>query len=81
MKIKTTNFISPENERLTVFFVLNDDDSEIKRYSFYNEPRELNISPELETSISEFPDFLKMIYNSGLKNEEIEFITEDLTVS
>ena len=42
MKVKTTNFISPTNEKMTVVFILDDDNAEIDRYSFYNEQREIS---------------------------------------
>lgn len=82
MKVKTTNFINPEDEeKLTVVFILDDDDNEIERYSFYNEKREMSIEPELKTSLDRLPNLLHMIYNSGVKQENVEFITEDLMVN
>lgn len=80
MKIKTTEFVSPENEKLTVLFILNDANEEVERFSFYNEPRELKIAPELKLSIDGLPDLLERIYNLGLNNEKIEFIKEELVV-
>ena len=81
MTVKTTNFTSPEGEKLTVVFILGDDNQEIERYSFYNEPRELEINTELKTSIERLPELLQKIYNSGLKHEAIEFNSEDLLVN
>ncbi len=80
MKIKTTNFISPTNEKMTVVFILDDENAEIDRYSFYNEQREISISPELKESIERLPELLQKIYNSGLNNENIEFITDNISV-
>ena len=77
MKVKTTNFISPTNEKMTVVFILDDDNAEIDRYSFYNEQREISIAPEL---IERLPELLQKIYNSGLNNENIEFITDNISV-
>ena len=81
MTVKTTNFISPEGERLTVVFILGDDNQEIERYSFYNEPRELEINTELKTSIERLPELLQKVYNSGLKHEKVEFNNEELVVN
>lgn len=80
MKVKTTNFISPTNEKMTVVFILDDDNAEIDRYSFYNEQREISIAPELKESIERLPELLQKIYNSGLNNENIEFITDNISV-
>ncbi len=80
MKVKTTNFISPTNEKMTVVFILDDENAEIDRYSFYNEQREISIAPELKESIERLPELLQKIYNSGLNNENIEFITDNISV-
>lgn len=80
MKVKTTNFISPTNEKMTVVFILDDNNAEIDRYSFYNEQREISIAPELEESIERIPELLQKIYNSGLNNENVEFITDNIAV-
>lgn len=80
MKVKTTNFISPTNEKMTVVFILDDNNAEVDRYSFYNEQREISIAPELEESIERIPELLQKIYNSGLNNENIEFITDNIAV-
>ena len=80
MKVKTTNFISPTNEKMTVVFILDDNNAEIDRYSFYNEQREINIAPELEESIERIPELLQKIYNSGLNNENVEFTTDNIAV-
>lgn len=80
MKVKTTNFISPTNEKMTVVFILDDENAEIDRYSFYNEQREISIATELKESIERLPELLQKIYNSGLNNENIEFITDNISV-
>lgn len=80
MKIKTMNFISKSNEKLTTIFILDNNDNEVERYSFYNEPREIKIYPELEKSIDNISYLLHMVYNSGLKQEKIDFINENLNV-
>lgn len=80
MKVKTTNFISPTNEKMTVVFILDDNNAEVDRYSFYNEQREISIAPELEESIERIPELLQKIYNSGLNNENVEFITDNIAV-
>ena len=80
MKVKTTNFISPTNEKMTVVFILDNENAEIDRYSFYNEQREISIAPELKESIERLPELLQKIYNSGLNNENIEFITDNISV-
>lgn len=81
MNIKTTKFISPENEKLTVIFILDDDGSEIERYSFYNEPIKLEIEPELERSIEKLPELLYKIYRSGLNGENINFTSDEMLVN
>ena len=80
MKIKTTHFTSEANERLTVVFVFDDNDAEVKRYTYYNEPKEIKIQPELEQTQLELSQLLKMIYNSGLNNENVIFEEETLKV-
>lgn len=65
---------------MTVIFILDDDNMEIDRMSFYVEPSKSNISPELESSIRKLPDFLQKMYNSGLNNENIQFITDEISV-
>lgn len=80
MKIKTTNFTSSENEKMTVIFILDDDGSEMDRFTFYNKPEELSISSELKTTIERLPELMRKIYNSGLNKEYIEFITDNISV-
>lgn len=80
MKIKVTNFLSSENEKMTVLFILDDDDAEVDRFSFYNEPRESSMSSELGKSLDRLPELLMKIYNSGLNQENIEFITDEISV-
>lgn len=80
MKVKTTNFLSSENEKMTVLFILDDNDMEIDRLSFYNKQSELSMSSELEKSLDRLPELLMKIYNSGLNHENIEFITDNISV-
>lgn len=80
MKIKTTNFTSSENEKMTVIFILDDDGLEMDRFTFYNKPDELSISSELKTTIERLPELMRKIYNSGLNKEHIEFITDNISV-
>lgn len=80
MKVKTTNFLSSENEKMTVLFILDDNDMEIDRLSFYNKQSELSMSSELGKSLDRLPELLMKIYNSGLNHENIEFITDNISV-
>lgn len=79
MNIKVSNFVGNE-EQLTTIFILDDNNAEIKRYSFYNTPREMEMEPELRESFNDLPNLLKMIYNSGRKNEQLDFSTETIFV-
>lgn len=80
MKVKTTNFLSSDNEKMTVVFILDDNDAEVDRYSFYNKPQESNMSSELSLSLERLPELLQKVYNSGVNQENIEFITDNITV-
>ena len=66
--------------KMTVLFILDDNDMEIDRLSFYNKQSELSMSSELGKSLDRLPELLMKIYNSGLNHENIEFITDNISV-
>jgi hypothetical protein len=82
MEIKTITFNdSSNNEKMMSVFLLNDDGQEIGRYTFYNKKEEIKIEPEIEKTLETLPNFLKLIYNSGINKEKIIFTQESVDVS
>ena len=52
MKLKTLKFINKEdNEKMIALFLLNDENIEMKHFSFYNKEQEIKAQKDLSASL------------------------------
>ena len=81
MTVKTINFVSGNpREKLACVFVLDDNNTELKKMSFYNDDKDVVMEPELAQTIDSLPEFLEYIYNMGKDGVKVDFITSDIEV-
>ena len=81
MTVKTINFVSGNpREKLACVFVLDDNNTELKKMSFYNDDKDVAMEPELAQTIDSLPAFLEYIYNMGEDGVKVDFITSDIEV-
>ena len=73
MEIKTLNFLNGNpREKLTCVFVLDDNNVELDKLTFYDEDKDVVLAPELAQTIDKLPKFLEYVYNMGKDGDEDE---------
>lgn len=82
MKLKTLKFINKEdNEKMVALFLLNDENIEIKHFSFYNKEQEIKAQKDLSDSLDNISSFIKEIYEMGKNGVPLEFSSENISVN
>lgn len=82
MKLKTLKFINKEdNEKMVALFLLNDENIEIKHFSFYNKEQEIKAQKDLSDSLDNINSFIKEIYEMGKNGVPLEFSSENISVN
>jgi len=67
------------DEEAMRFIILADDDGvEIKKFPIYINKEMTAKLPVLSETYSTLPELFKMVYQSGINNEDIEFIEENV---
>lgn len=69
-----------KEQETMLFLILEDNGEEKLRVPIYLSAEAKELMPNLKTSLHSLPDLLKMIYNSGLNKEPIEFKVEDIQI-
>lgn len=81
MEIKTLNFLSGNPmEKLACVFVLDDDNAEVDKLTFYNDEKDIVMEPVLAQSIDKLPKFLEYVYNLGKKGISVKFTSSDIEI-
>lgn len=82
MKLKTLKFINKkDNEKMVALFLLNDENIEIKHFSFYNKEQEIKAQKDLSDSLDNINSFIKEIYEMGKNGVPLEFSSENISVN
>jgi hypothetical protein len=82
MEIKTLNFLSGNpREKLSCIFILDDNNVELKKMTFYNDEKDIVMEPELAKTIDSLPSFLEYIYKMGKDGVKINFTKSDIEIS
>ena len=81
MKLKTLKFINKEdNEKMIALFLLNDENIEMKHFSFYNKEQEIKAQKDLNNSLENISSFIKEVYEMGKNGVLLEFSSENIEV-
>ena len=81
MKLKTLKFINKEdNEKMIALFLLNDENIEMKHFSFYNKEQEIKAQKDLSASLENISSFIKEVYEMGKNRVPLEFSSENIEV-
>ena len=81
MKLKTLKFINKEdNEKMIALFLLNDENIEMKHFSFYNKEQEIKAQKDLNNSLENISSFIKEVYETGKNGVPLEFSSENIEV-
>lgn len=81
MKLKTLKFINKEdNEKMIALFLLNDENIEMKHFSFYNREQEIKAQKDLSSSLENISSFIKEVYEMGKNGIPLEFSSENIEV-
>lgn len=81
MKLKTLKFINKEdNEKMIALFLLNDENIEMKHFSFYNKEQEIKAQKDLSASLENISSFIKEVYEMGKNGVSLEFSSENIEV-
>jgi len=81
MKLKTIRFYNNEGEKMTSLYLLDDENVEIKQYSFYNKKDEIKAQKVLEESLTNLPYLLEEIYEMGKNGIPLEFSEKSIDIS
>ena len=81
MKLKTLKFINKEdNEKMIALFLLNDENIEMKHFSFYNKEQEIKAQKDLSNSLENISSFIKEVYEMGKNGVPLEFSSENIEI-
>lgn len=81
MKLKTLKFINKEdNEKMIALFLLNDENIEMKHFSFYNREQEIKAQKDLSNSLENISSFIKEVYEMGKNGVPLEFSSENIEI-
>ena len=81
MKLKTLKFINKEdNEKMIALFLLNDENIEMKHFSFYNKEQEIKAQKDLSASLENINSFIKEVYEMGKNGVPLEFSSENIEI-
>ena len=81
MKLKTLKFINKEdNEKMIALFLLNDENIEMKHFSFYNKEQKIKAQKDLSASLENISSFIKEVYEMGKNGVPLEFSSENIEV-
>lgn len=72
--------IESTDESMRFIILVDDDNIEIKKFPIYINKEMTEKLPALLETYNDMPDIFRMIYESGLKQEKIEFIEEKLNL-
>lgn len=72
--------VNGDEESMRFIILADDDGVEIKKFPIYIN-KEMTIKlPVLAETYSTLPELFKMVYQSGINNEDIEFIEENVNI-
>lgn len=63
------------------FLVIEKDGKEYLKLPIYLSNEAEKQLPQLRDGINQLPEFIEMIYNSGKRNEDIEFVKEHISLN
>ncbi len=73
--------VKGEEERMLFIIIVDDDGSEIAKYPIYLTKEASEKLPVLQETFTKIKDIFELVYNSGKKNEKIEFILENAKIN
>lgn len=81
LRTQYCNDKSEDTNETMLFIILEDNKGNEKmRVPLYLSEDAVKALPDLEASFREIPKLLQMIYTSGIKHEEIQFINEEVEI-
>ena len=72
--------VSGDEEAMRFIILADNDGVEIKKFPIYINKEMTAKLPVLAETYSTLPELFKMVYQSGINNEDIEFIEEDVEI-
>lgn len=69
-----------QEERMLFIILVDDNGLELEKYPIYITKEMKEKLPVLEDTLLKIRDIIQMTYNSGKKDEKIEFITENVNI-
>lgn len=72
--------IESTDESMRFIILVDDDNVEIKKFPIYINKEMTEKLPALLETYNDMPDIFRMVYESGLKQENIEFVEETLNL-
>lgn len=79
MKMLFKEINGPE-ESMKVLILADDDGVEVKKFPIYINKEMTSKLPVLTETYNTLPELFKMVYESGLNDEDIEFIEENVNI-
>lgn len=72
--------INGPEESMKVLILADDDGVEVKKFPIYINKEMTSKLPVLTETYNTLPELFKMVYESGLNDEDIEFIEENVNI-
>ena len=72
--------VNGDEESMRFIILADDDGVEIKKFPIYINKEMTTKLPVLAETYNTLPELFKMVYQSGINNEDIEFIEEGVNI-
>lgn len=72
--------VQGDNERMLFIILVDDNGLEVKKYPIYLTKEMITKLPVLQDTLINIKDIFEIVYNSGKKDEKIEFVEENVNI-
>lgn len=72
--------VQGDNERMLFIILVDDSGLEVKKYPIYLTKEMAAKLPVLQDTLIDIKDIFEIVYNSGKKDEKIEFVEENVNI-
>lgn len=73
--------VKGDEERMLFIIIVDDDGIEVAKYPIYLTKEASEKLPVLQETFTNIKDIFELVYNSGKKKEDLEFILESVNIN
>lgn len=73
--------VKGDEERMLFIIIVDDDGFEVAKYPIYLTKEAFEKLPVLQETFTKIKDIFELVYNSGKKKEDLEFVLESVNIN